>query len=49
MRPKGPRLAASCLPQDAPQHLNKLAEKLFNASVATSTARKYDTAYRDVA
>jgi hypothetical protein len=41
-------LTASCLPQDAPQHLKKLADKLFNASVAASTARKYDTATRHV-
>ena len=47
-REKGPRLTVSCLPQDAPQHLKKLNEKLFKASVSTSTARKYDTATRQL-
>jgi hypothetical protein len=47
--PKGPRLTASCQPQDAPQHVKQLAEKLFNASVATSTTIKYETATRHVA
>ena len=44
-----PRLTTSSLPQEDPQHLKQLAEKLFNASVATSTARKYDIATRHVA
>ena len=47
--PKGIRLTSSCLPEDAPQHLRNLAENLFEASVAASTARKYNTAANHVA
>lgn len=47
--PKGIRLTSSCLPEDAPQHLKNLAENLFEASVAASTARKYSTAANHVA
>ena len=42
-KPKGPKLESSVLPQDAPRHLRELAEKLFNASVASSTAKKYSS------
>jgi hypothetical protein len=42
-------LTTSSLPQEDPQHLKQLAEKIFNTSVATSTARKYDIATRHVA
>merc|ERR1712143_120308 len=46
---KGPKLEPSILPQDAPRHLRELAEKLFNASVASSTAKKHSSAEKHTA
>ena len=43
-RTKGSPLPSEVLPQDAPEHLQILARNLFNASIAESSARKYNTA-----
>ena len=40
---KGFPLSGSALPPDTPSHLKEVARKLFNASIASSTARTYST------
>ena len=42
--PKGSSFCTSSLPSDAPPRLRSLAGSLFNASIASSTARSYATA-----
>ena len=46
---KGLSLSFNSLPPDAPPHLRVLASKMFNASVASSTASTYKTAAKHIA
>ena len=46
---KGCNLSMSVLPPDAPNHLRTLACKLFNASIAMTTAKSYMTAASHIA
>lgn len=46
---KGFNLSPSCLPTDSPPHLRVLAGKLFNASIASSTAKNYSTVASHIA
>ena len=41
--PKGRALSTEALPTDTPQHLRDLAGKLFNASIARTTAKQHTT------